>query len=139
MSSSEFIVGVFAHNEAEKILLCLESIRACMTLMKLHCYVLANGCTDRTCAIVREYMKDHDFVSLVEIEFPDKANAWNVFVHEVSTQQGIHIFVDGDVEVMPNALFELAHGLASSPAANAAAAVPDDCGMSSKWMRDYLV
>ena len=132
-------VGVFAHNESGKIIACLESIKHCDPEMRPHCYVLANGCTDDTCSKVSNYIKSNPWASLVEIALPDKANAWNVFVHEVSRHTATHYFVDGDVEVLPKSFSELDRALASNREARAAAAVPADCGFSSKEMAKHII
>src|SRR5215813_10375343 len=71
-------VAVFAHNEENHIIRCLESLSLAADGSPLSAYVLANGCTDRTEEIVRGYAQTHPGVSLISIAVGDKANAWNV-------------------------------------------------------------
>lgn len=117
-------VAVFAHNEARGIRACLESIMHA-TSHELECYVLANACTDETERIVLDVAKRHSNVHLVSIDLGDKANAWNVFVHDVAPKGAeVYVFVDGDVRVCANAIALLAQALRDTPHANGASALP---------------
>jgi len=87
-------------------------------------FVLANGCTDSTCDVVRDYAHDKDNIRLVEIKMGDKSNAWNEFVYNHFLPGEICFFIDGDVWAAPGALSALHQGLSSNPNANAAAALP---------------
>lgn len=89
------------------------------------CYVLANACTDATESVVRRYAAEHPGVQLVSIALGDKANAWNVYVHEVAPESDVHFFIDGDVSACPGALTGLNSVLAQHPQANAASALPE--------------
>ena len=117
-------IAVFAHNEERKIVACLESLYAGGLERDFRAYVLANGCTDATAAVVREYAATRPEIQLVEISLGDKANAWNVYVRDIGVSAPVHFFVDGDVEVGPGSLAALRKGLAEHPEARAAAAVP---------------
>jgi hypothetical protein len=127
-------VAVFAHNEEGHILGCL----ARLAQPGVRPYVLVNGCTDRTEEIVAGFAKHTGDVELVSIAFGDKANAWNVFVHEAAPEAGVYFFVDGDITIEPGALGALAHTLREHPEANAAAAVPRS-GRSRAWMTKLVV
>jgi glycosyltransferase involved in cell wall biosynthesis len=117
-------IGVFAHNEARQIEACLESIRP-QLLPGDVCHVLNNGSTDGTGEVVRSYGARHPFCRLVDIEIGDKANAWNVFVHDVAADADLHVFLDGDCRAKTGALSALRHGFEVAPRALALAAVPD--------------
>ena len=117
-------VAVFAHNEAARIRACLDSLAPAAPGRPLEVYVLANGCTDRTEAVVADYARRHPEVRLVSIGLGDKANTWNVFVHEVAAPAAAHVFVDGDVQAGPRAIERLWAALANDPHAHAAAAFP---------------
>ena len=117
-------IGVFAHNEAHRIRDCLESILAAKADRDLRITVLANGCSDRTVEVVHSVAQRHRGVAVAEIEMGDKANAWNLYVHEVSGDAECYFFMDGDVRMRPSALTSLSQALARDPAANAAAALP---------------
>lgn len=123
-ASEPWPVAIFAHNEAEHILACLESMAQAAPDRRLECFVLANACTDETEALVMKYAKEHPDNHLVSIEVGDKSNAWNVYVHEIAPTAEVHFFIDGDVEACPGALTELYAMLQAHPQANAAAALP---------------
>lgn len=131
-------VAVFAHNEARKIIACLDSLQAA-TSHPFKSYVLANACTDRTEAMVREYRASHPNVHLVSIELGDKANAWNVFVHEAAPRGASHyFFIDGDVRATPGALDVMAQALAQHPQANGVSALPKSGRGVAAFQRDML-
>lgn len=117
-------IGVFAHNEARQIEACLESIRPQLQPGDV-CHVLNNGSTDDTHDVVNAYGARHAFCRLVNIELGDKANAWNVFVHEVAADAEVHVFLDGDCRVKAGGLAALRRGFEAAPRAHALAAVPD--------------
>lgn len=117
-------VAVFAHNEARNIVACLDSLVAAAT-HPIECHVLANACTDHTEALVREYSADHSNVQLVSIALGDKANAWNLFVHEVAPHGAPHyFFIDGDVRATAGALDLMTQALAQHPEVNGVSALP---------------
>ena len=131
-------VAVFAHNEARNILACLESLQAAASHPP-ECYVLANACTDRTEALVRDYSIGRPNVQLVSIALGDKANAWNVFVHEVAPRGGSPcFFIDGDVRATAGALDVMALMLAQHPHANGVAALPKSGRGVAAFQRDML-
>lgn len=117
-------VAVFAHNEARNIVACLDSLQAAST-HPVECHVLANACSDRTEELVRAYGARHPNVHLVSIALGDKANAWNVFVHQV-VPHGVPygFFIDGDVRATPGALDAMAQALTQHPQANGVSALP---------------
>lgn len=121
-------VMVLAHNEERHIEACLDSLFECEPGRDVHAYVMANGCTDRTEEVVREYAKKNDRVHLVAIRMPDKCNAWNVFIHETARDAvpglPVYFFMDGDARIIPGALSRLAEGLMRNPRAHAASAPP---------------
>lgn len=121
-------VMVLAHNEERHIKACLDSIFAADPDRRFEVYVMANGCTDRTEAIVKDYACERPEVRLVSIQLGDKCNAWNVFVHETVPEmcdgRDILFFMDGDATADPGAFKAMARGLDNTPHANAAAAVP---------------
>jgi glycosyltransferase involved in cell wall biosynthesis len=132
-------VAIFAHNEERHILECLHSLEQ----PDVHRYVLANGCTDGTERLVARYAARAGHVDLVPIPKGDKANAWNVFVHDVAPRAEALVFIDGDVSAAPGAVAALARTLAERPHANAAAAVPQTgrhrAAMTRMALTDRLV
>ena len=82
-SGSSWAIAIFAHNEEKHIARCLDSVRNTENC-QIDIYVLANGCTDSTELVVRDYAVQHKNVRLVVISIGDKCNAWNHFIHSVS-------------------------------------------------------
>jgi glycosyltransferase involved in cell wall biosynthesis len=119
---------VLAHNEAEHITACLDSLYAAEPQQPLEIFVLANGCTDDTEPIVLDYARKHSEVHLVSIALADKCNAWNVYIHETVPRHaagyGVYFFMDGDARVLPGSLSAMIEGLSQNPRALAASAVP---------------
>lgn len=119
------VIAIFAHNEANKIIACLESVKKSIRTGD-ECIVLNNGSMDNTGLLVNEFLKTNNFCKLVTIDVGDKANAWNVFVHELKIEADIFYFLDGDCEVIYNALDALEKCIFENPIANAVAALPSD-------------
>ncbi|MBW8371328.1 MAG: glycosyltransferase family 2 protein [Thiobacillus sp.] len=131
-------VAVFAHNEARNIIACLDSLQAA-SAHPIECHVLANACSDRTEDLVREYGASHSNVHLVSIALGDKANAWNVFVHDVAPRGAPHyFFIDGDVRATPGALDFMERALAKHPQANGVSALPKSGRGVAAFQRDML-
>lgn len=130
--------AVFAHNEARRIREAVESIEAAAAGHLLDITVLANGCTDRTGDTVRDVAKGRPHIRLIEIDLPDKANAWNVYVHDSitsgrSVEIRVHFFVDGDIRVGRDAFPALAAALEKVPSANAAGGMPTSGRDREAW------
>jgi glycosyltransferase involved in cell wall biosynthesis len=127
-SAAPFPVMVLAHNEERHIGACLDSIFAADPAMAFDVFVMANGCTDRTEAIVAEYAARRAGVHLVSIALGDKCNAWNVFIHETVPQAApgreAYFFMDGDARATPGSFSAMLRALREQPQANAASAVP---------------
>ena len=121
-------VMVLAHNEERHIVSCLDSILASDPGQRFEIYVMANGCSDGTESIVRDYSRTHAEVSLVSIALGDKCNAWNVFIHETVPRriQGreVYFFMDGDARAVRGSFSAMARALSNNPRAHAATAVP---------------
>ncbi len=122
MEYYESVIAIFAYNEENTIIDCLEAIRNSKFSKLNKCFVLANGCTDKTTEIVRAYKKNNEFIELIELNCADKANAWNYFIHEVPIKAAIYFFHDADTQVFPDALEQLYNCLRRNPNVNAVAA-----------------
>src|SRR5262245_871267 len=131
-------VAVFAYNERHRIERCLDSLYSGGLGRDLSIHVLCNGCSDGTEDVVRAYTSSHPEVTLHTIAFGDKANAWNYYISRVAPVSDIHVFVDGDNQVLPNALSELKRGLDENPRSHGAAAIPVS-GRSVHAMEDWVV
>ena len=122
--ASKRAIAIFAHNEARNIIPCLESIMKALRIGD-ECYVLNNGSSDNTGTLVRAFSNENSYCKLITIEIGDKANAWNVFCHELDIKANLFVFLDGDCTVSPSSLDALESCLKQNPHANAAAALPD--------------
>lgn len=132
-----WLVAIFAHNEELRIIACLESIAKASATHLIHAYVLANGCNDHTETVVRDFALTHPWVTLISLMLGDKANAWNVFVHDIAPRAQLCFFVDGDIRVEPGSFDALFSALQRSPEANAAAAVPST-GRNRKFLEQLV-
>jgi len=137
-ASPLWALAVFAHNEAGRIQAALRSVAAAGGGANIDVFVLANGCTDRTVDEVRACAGIVPNLWLVEIALGDKANAWNVFVHEVVTPERageieVFFFTDGDVTLEPDALALLASALDEVPSAQAAGGMPANGRDRDAW------
>ena len=122
-------LAVFAHNESGRIRPALESIARAAGNNDVAVTVLANGCTDSTADEVRACASLLPNLWLAEMAVADKANAWNVYVHELITPERAgeietYFFMDGDVRLERDALALLAAALSAVPTANAAGGMP---------------
>ncbi len=128
LDASSWPVMVLAHNEERHIQACLDSIFTADPDRKFEVYVMANGCTDRTEELVRQYAQRRPEVHLVSITLGDKCNAWNVFIHDtVPTRcpgRDIYFFMDGDARVVRGSFTTMARALQANPHAHSASAVP---------------
>jgi glycosyltransferase involved in cell wall biosynthesis len=79
-------VMMFAHNEEASIAATLESLPAAADGHWLDVFVLVNGCTDRTGAIVDAHARRDSAIHPVTIASVNKANAWNVYVHDLAPE-----------------------------------------------------
>jgi len=124
----QWAVMVLAHNEQNKIVACLDSLFDGEPAGAFDVYVMANGCTDRTEDLVRDYGQRRPEVKLVSIALGDKCNAWNVFVHQTVRERcpdrEVYFFMDGDARIAPASLTVLANALRDDLVAHAASAVP---------------
>jgi glycosyltransferase involved in cell wall biosynthesis len=141
-STTPWCVMVLAHNEQARIVACLDSIFAGEPGNGVDVYVMANGCTDRTEDIVREYRQRRPSVHLVSIAMGDKCNAWNVFIHEtvpkLCPDKEIYYFMDGDAKIVAGSLTELAAGLARNEHAHASSAPPASGRSMAHDRRDLI-
>ena len=107
-------IGIMAWNEEDSIRATLESLLRQSVFERLgarhevgEIVVVANACTDRTVAVVREFFerveREHDWADaisarVVDIPEPGKANAWNRYIHEFSAVEARYIVsMDADI------------------------------------------
>lgn len=124
--SAKRAIAVFAHNESTNVITCLESI-AWQIRSDDEVYILDNGSTDGTDRLVDEFVSTHRAFRHVKIALGDKANAWNVFCHDLKPQADLYVFVDGDCTLGRKSLDQLGACLRDHPSASAASGVPNPC------------
>ncbi len=135
-----WVLAVFAHNEGGRIRSALERVVAAAGDCDIDVWVLANGCTDNTCVEVRACADLVPNLWLAEIPLGDKANAWNLFVHDLISPdraRGLetYFFTDGDVTMEPHALLILAAALDDVPGASAAGGMPANGRDKTAWRK----
>jgi hypothetical protein len=101
--------------------------------------VVVNGSTDATARLVAEFAsRSRVPLAVFTIQYGDKSNAWNHFIHALGPEANTYFFVDGYAVVSASAFLLLATALQDNPLANAAAAVPTS-GRSAKVLARRLV
>lgn len=132
-------VAVFAYNEEDRIVACLDALRACAREADLSVYVLINGCTDKTEQIVRDYSGKEINLQPIVIPEGDKANAWNYYTHEVAPAAAhMHIFTDGDVVIGEGSVSGFISAFANDQYAMGCAGLPSS-GRSQSSFRSKLI
>jgi glycosyltransferase involved in cell wall biosynthesis len=125
-------ITVLAHEEERRIETCLRSLPLGDAGVAIHAVV--NGSTDRTAAIARAIATEADNLTVHEYTEGGKARSWNRFLFDqLDGFHAVHIFVDGDAEVVPGSIDALAASLSAKPEANAASALP----MNGRKMEHY--
>jgi glycosyltransferase involved in cell wall biosynthesis len=126
-------LGMMAWNEEESILTTLESLFQQSVFKKLRArdeqmefLVLANGCSDRTVPLAREFLdrmaREHPWARgftarVIDIPEPGRNNAWNRFVHEFSAREARFIgLVDADIVFNhPDTIYNLFAAMERNP------------------------
>lgn len=139
---SPWAVAIFAARETSSVL--MSTVLATITACAGRCAtidVLINGNE----ALARDFSEivptvaAHDCTLRVwSINAPDKAHAWNEYVHRIWDTDGMTFFIDGYARPKPDALGAIERHLAAKPNAMAASAVPTS-GRSAKQMRETML
>jgi len=117
-------VAIFAHNISGTVSSCVKNILKYSHEKDISVYILANGCTDSTEKVALNLQNKNSNVHLVSIPVADKANAWNYYVYKLAPAGALHFFIDGDIEVQPDALLSISEAMNNNPNANAVGGVP---------------
>lgn len=133
-----YSIVVFAYNEEKRIGECLASIARQSNGSASSVFVLANGCRDRTVSVALEFKDEIRGLSVVEIPYASKTNAWNIFVQHIAPPEMPAIFFDGDVRVADNGIECLLNVLAENPSAYCASGLPNN-GRPREWLRNRLI
>ncbi len=122
--SHSYSIVMFAYNEERNIVNSVSSVFSNVNENLDQLFVLANGCTDSTVAILKELQKKYDKLNVIEFSLGDKCNAWNEYVHNIAPQSDAHFFVDADVQFTKQVFPNLTGVLNNSNTANAVAGLP---------------
>lgn len=132
MSLPAIVVVVLAHNEERRIATCLASLPLDDPGVAVH--VVVNGSTDRTAEIARKF----DGVAVHEWPQGGKARSWNRFVLDTPGVDGdVFVFVDGDAEITPGSVRELAAALADTQV-NAASGMPRNGRRAEQYRAEMI-
>ena len=132
-------MAVFAHNESDRIVSCLEALRLSPLPPGTTCYLIANGCSDDTAEVAGKYALTVPWLKVVSLQIGDKSNAWNHFVHEIAPQADYYFFTDGDCQIDPQALQQLEQALDADDAVNAASGIPGLANQSLQVFRNAIM
>ena len=117
-------IGIFAHNEADRIAAMLAGLLGQSLLaapnLRVRILVLANGCTDATVHVARAaWPSEGAAVDFAVADLPQggKSRTWNRFVHDLSRREAeLLIFCDADIDLpQSDTLLRLVQGLATRP------------------------
>ncbi len=100
-------VNVLAYNEEDFIELCLDSIDQAVSGQQnvdAEVNIICNGCRDNTYQVAKQYCENKIGWNAFDVEFGDKANAWNVAVELGSREPILTVFVDGDCTITPDSI-----------------------------------
>jgi glycosyltransferase involved in cell wall biosynthesis len=108
-------IGILAHNEEPRIGKTLETLFTQDVFEKFssEVVIVTNGCTDGTAAVARTSVRDHQAAWSIhgsarveELTVAGKSNAWNHFVHELSSPRAsVLVLMDADIELVnPNTI-----------------------------------
>jgi glycosyltransferase involved in cell wall biosynthesis len=115
-------VCIPVYNEAATIASVIDALRREEGVVFDRVMVCANGCTDHTCAIVRERAGLWPAVTLIERTWRGKARAWNELF--ARAEQSIVVFLDGDITLPPGTIVALVCALTAEPQLIAVSAQP---------------
>lgn len=115
---------MFAHNEESNIRQSVNSVIENTDDKLERLLVIANGCKDGTVAVLKELKLSFNKLEYLDVNFGDKCNAWNLYVHEHASAASVHFFVDADVRFTYKAFPQMHRTLIESDSANAIAGLP---------------
>lgn len=117
-------IGVFAYNEASNIGELIDTLRRqdimAQADVDVHLHILANGCTDETCAQARAALAQSGSIAhwqVHDLHPGGKSRTWNRFVHDLSRPDAdILLFCDADITLPePDTVQGLADLLLADP------------------------
>jgi len=123
-------VAIFSSRESETTLLSsIDAAASAARGVNAVIDVIVNGNPALAAATVRHIAMNGNLADnpvtlrVWSIEIPDKSNALNRYIHEIWPESEIAFFIDGYARVLPDALANIANGLANAREALAASGV----------------
>lgn len=142
-NSRPWSVAIFTARESIATLSgCVQAVLAACNGRKVTIDVLVNG--NRALAdeaerlIASLVLSDGSDVRLWFIRVGDKAHTWNHYIHHIWRPSELTFFIDGYVEVRPDALMLIEQGLEHAPAVLGATGVPTS-GPSANFLRKQML
>ncbi len=122
-NAASICVTVMAHNEEARIARCLNSLPLDDAGVVFH--VVVNGTTDGTAAIARQIAVGRANVFVHDYKEGGKSRSWNRFVlDELPDYYDVHVFADGDGQILAGSVNALADALRADAHLNAVSALP---------------
>jgi glycosyltransferase involved in cell wall biosynthesis len=135
----EWSVTVIARNEAANLPGSLESIAGACAGRDVLVSILVNGSRDDTAGQAVEAARKLGLKAIVyAIQYPDKSNAWNQFIHALRPSAERYFFVDAHVRIAPDSLTRLCAFLDRNPGVNAVSGSPIGSRSSAAWRNNLL-
>ena len=121
-------IGILAHNEEDRIEETLRSLfeQDVFQRFATELAIVANGCSDKTAAIAEQSLAEYQavwtargFARVESIIAAGKSNAWNQFVHRISSPRAsMLILMDADIKFLnANTISSMIATLESNPQA----------------------
>ncbi|WDI31048.1 glycosyltransferase [Hyphococcus flavus] len=132
-------VCIFARNEEKHLARCIIALEAAGLNYDDQVHILVNGCTDATAQIAATLACADKRIEVHHLPVGDKANAWNEYVHRISTTEiNTHIFLDGDIRPSTASLSELDRCFYLNRNAYGVAALPITGRSRRSWSKRLL-
>lgn len=135
MELSAIQICVIAHNEAEHINDCLNSIEQAIAVAKparYQVHIINNGSTDDTQQVAERFCDGKGDWHPHCVDKGDKANAWNLGLYEYATNSVLTIYIDGDCTMSPNAISAFIEAERANPDAYIFAGIPSTSGRTTE-------
>ncbi len=135
-------VNVLAYNEEDFIELCLESINEAVSshgCLEAEVNIICNGCRDNTYHVAKRYCENRNGWHVFDVEFGDKANAWNFAIEEGNKDPILTVFVDGDCTITPDSIRSLLNSYLEQPNCYIIAGLPKTKGRTTDATRSKTI
>lgn len=135
-------VNVLAYNEEDFIELCLESINEAVSshgCLEAEVNIICNGCRDNTYHVAERYCENRNGWHVFDVEFGDKANAWNFAIEEGNRDPILTVFVDGDCTITPDSIRSLLNSYLEQPNCYIIAGLPKTKGRTTDATRSKTI